>query len=121
MGVDAVIAAFTVQGGTGAGEIADERFGKVGKIATAENVGELVFDPGGWIGEEDGDAVDDGVLTLAHAFGAEQGAFNDVFAVLAGDVGESQHGHGLAIDPTKRADRLDAFAVFETQGEPNRR
>ena len=117
VGVDAIVAAFAVMRGTCAGQIAEDGFGEVRKIAAAENVGELVLDPGGGVGQENGDAVDDGMLALAHSLGAQERAFEDVVSLLAGNAGESQHGDGLVIDPTERADRLDAFAVFETQGD----
>lgn len=117
VGVDAIVAAFAVMRGTGAGQIAEDGFGEVRKIAAAENVGELVLDPGCGVGQENGDAVDDGMLALAHSLGAQERAFEDVVSLLAGNAGDSQHGDGLVVDPTERADRLDAFAVFETQGE----
>lgn len=119
--VDAVVAAVAVHGGSGAGEVTEERFGEGCEVAAAEGVLELVFGPGGGVGEEDGDAVDDGVFTLAEALLAEERAFQNVGAFLAGDVGEPQGRIGLMGEPAEGADRLDLFAVVEAHERVSRR
>ena len=117
MGIDAIIAAFPVERGPGARQVAEERLGKRREVASARDVGELILDPGSGIGEEHRNAVDDRVFPLAHSLRAKKSAFQNVFALLTGNMRQPQQRNSLAVDPAQRTDRLNAFAVFETQWE----
>lgn len=112
VGVDSIVTAFAIEGRTGAREIAEDGLSERGKIRAAEDVGELVFEPGGGVGKKYRNAVDDRMLTLAQALRTDECAFDDVVALPAGDRAKLEHRKELALSPAERTNRTEALAVF---------
>ena len=105
--VNAVVAALTVEGRLVSGKVTEHREGEIAQVVTAKDAEDLIGQPGAAIGNDDGNAVEDGVFALASDIGADERAFEDFALLFFGDLSDAEWMDFAARGATDGADRAE--------------
>jgi hypothetical protein len=106
------VVAEAIELGAGPGGVAEQALRVGRQVAPAHGV-ELVGQDAPQIGDQDRDAVEDGILEAAHRGRADQRALLDVVAIAALDVVELDRGLGPAAARADRTARREAMEVSQ--------